>query len=77
MAYLPLCIGDYCMEKFKEKEAEVKELECFRFGEINFQRYDSRGIFSQHYKSIKYGWSYTPNIDRDEDKVKSFCNATK
>lgn len=52
-------------------------MEHFRFGDLNFHKYDSMGAVADHWKKLKYKWSYTPSIDEEEGNFKKFYNVPK
>ena len=56
---------------------EASDLEHFKFSEISFHRYDSKGITAIHCKQINYRWPYFPTIDEKECKVNNFYNVAK
>ena len=64
---LPFCIGGYKFSKVKGDDDFVKDLKAFHFGEIFFQRNNSREKVTEYCVTMKIHYEYLVFFKRDEE----------
>ena len=73
---IPIFIGSYNISRVKQEANFVKELEYFRFGEMNFHRNDSQNKVVDYCKEAGVHFEYTDFQDKDEETFHNAKNIT-
>ena len=73
---VPFFIGSYKFSKVKKVTEFFKELEYFRFGEMNFHRNDSQNKVADYCKEARVHFEYTDFWDKYEETFHNTKNMT-
>ena len=73
---VPFLLGSYKFSRVKQAANFVKELEYFRFGEMNFHRNDSHNKVADYCKESGINFEYTDFWDKDEERFRNAKNIT-
>ena len=73
---VPFLLGSNKFSRVKQAAEFVKELEYFRFGEMNFHRNDSHNKVADYLKEAGIHFEYTNFWDKDEETFRNAKNIT-
>ena len=73
---IPFLLGSYKFSRVKKVAEFVKELEYFRFGEMNFHRNDSHNKVADYCKEARIHFEYTDFWEKDEETFRNVKNIT-
>ena len=73
---VPFFIGSYKFSRVKQEAEFVKELEYFRFREMNFHRIDFENKVANYCKEAWVHFKYTDFWDKDEETFHNAKNIT-
>ena len=71
---VPFFLGSYNFSMVKQVAEFFKELEYFRFGEMNFHRNDSHNKVADYCKEAGIHFEYTDFWDKDEETFRNAKN---